>query len=234
MIEFQLQRSLLNHSNEVIQIDKIKEWGNYINQQELQKRPIIVDADYYKKIFNDYHNKNHYIYGRMAKDLHFAALKLPEIKKVVFTAGGSGSGKSEIILKNLKREEFQGIIVDGTLANYSDALDNIGRSLDAGKQVGIRGIVTDLERAYDFVLQREKLTGRGVPLDTFLERHFNYIEAFPRIINYFENNPNISFIVYDNRSLDMIKIETNKQHILHLFDNLSYDKDHLKAKLIQL
>ena len=219
----------LNGQDEAI--NKTDELSMYINQQELHKRPIIVDADKYKKIFNDYDNIKHHIYGKMAKDLLFAALKLFEIKKVVFTAGGSGSGKSEIILKNLSRENFRGIIVDGTLANYDDAIDNIGRSLDAGKQVEVRGIVTDFERAYDFVLQREKITGRGVPLATFLERHYNYIESFPKIIKYFENNPNINFIVYDNRSLDIINIESNKQRILYLFDNLICDKDLLKAKL---
>lgn len=222
----------LNRADMKVKIDEIS--GDSINEEELQKRPIIVDADIYKKIFNDYDNNNHVIYGRMAKDLLFAALELPEIKKVVFTAGGSGSGKSEVILKNLNREGFKDLIVDGTLANYEDALDNIGRSLDSQKQVQIRGILTDLERAYNFVLQRERTTGRGVPLGTFVQRHLNYIEAFPKIMRYFEDNPNITFMLYDNRNLDMIRIESNKQQIIYLFESLNYNKDLLEQQLQRL
>jgi len=221
--------------NECLNVSNVsQQLENNINKEAMQKRPIVVDADYYKQIYNDYDNKNHSIYGLMAKDLLFKALQLPEIKKVVFTAGGSGSGKSEVICRHLIQESFQGIIVDGTLANYTDAIDNITRSLDAGKQVEIRGIVTELERAYNFVLQREIRTGRGVPIDTFIERHFNYIDSFPRIMKYFKNNPNINFILYDNRSLDTLKIETSKQQILDLFNSLSRNKDIIKTKLQSL
>ena len=199
--------------------------------QALQNRPIIVDADHFKKIHSDYLNDNHHIYGKMAKEVFFEALEIRDISKVVFTAGGSGSGKSEIILKRLAQDGFDGIIVDGTLANYNQAVDNITRSLSAGKHVEIRGIIPDLERAYGFVLKRETDTGRGVPLDTFLDKQFGFLDSFPKIMKHFEANQSVKFGVYDKRIGHDGNLINSRKVILDIFSTLRYDKVELEIKL---
>ena len=220
------QNDLKQKYIEILGAQKVKEFQSLIPGQ-----PIVIDADLFKKKHNDYQNDNHHIYGKMANELFFEALKIQSIPSVIFTGGGSGSGKSEIILKQLVIENYQGIIVDGTLANYTQAVDNINRSLENGKTVELRAIITDLERAYDFVLKREIATGRGVPLDTFLEKHFGFIESFPKLVNEFANNPKVKFILYDKRDKENEEKLVNKTKILDFFGGLDNNLEIIKAKL---
>jgi predicted ABC-type ATPase len=70
----------------------------------------------------------------------------------------------------LKNE--QSFLLDGTLSNYDIARKNIERSLKRGRFVQILYVYQDPSMAWDFVKIREKLDGRRILPEHFIEQYF--------------------------------------------------------------
>src|SRR5690606_20266645 len=111
----------------------IYEKGKEIVDKSIKnKEAVILDPDELKKIYNDYDPKNHKIYSSVNKKLFEYALKNVKNKTVKFIAGGSGSGKSNFVTGVLA-ENFDGIILDGTLSNYDSFIDKLIIAKENGK-----------------------------------------------------------------------------------------------------
>jgi conjugative relaxase-like TrwC/TraI family protein len=191
---------------------------------------VIVDADEFKKHFNDFAQANHHIYGKMARDLYNSSLQDPKIQNVIFTSGGSGSGKSEILLNTIVQSKFEGMVVDGTLADFDPAVSSIDKALASGKKIQIQGIVSDIKVSYTHVKERELKTGRGVVLPVFLDKHIGFVDTFPKLIERYNDNPNVQFSIVDARALNK-NITKDKATILDLFKGISYNRDNLQTEL---
>ena len=74
----------------------------------------------------------------------------------------------ELYERTLKNK--QTVIVDGTLAAYDKAKENIDRSLKRGRRVIIFYVYQRPEVAWQFTLAREKIEGRNIPKDVFVDR----------------------------------------------------------------
>jgi conjugative relaxase-like TrwC/TraI family protein len=238
-------QSLTQNLENGIEIDKIRKLENLgFKQQQIVentklenstsevKTPkiVIIDADEFKMKFNDFTQSNHHIYGKMARDLYNSSLLDPEIKNVIFTSGGSGSGKSEILLNTILQSKFEGMVVDGTLADFDPAISSINKALANGKTVQIQGIIGDINVSFTHVKERELKTGRGVVLPVFLDKHLGFIKTYPKLIEYYKNNSSVQFSIVDARSLNKT-ITSDKNQILDLFSGLSYDRDKLQTEL---
>jgi hypothetical protein len=198
-------------------------------------KEITIDPDAFKHLFSDYREENHKAYSLMSDEYYDFVLNNDTSRKsVLFTAGGSGSGKSEVLIKSSLNEGFRDIIVDGTLAKLESALRDINKALEAGKKVMVKGALPDLEKAYGFVLKRFLETKRPVPMSVFLDKHLGFYETFPLLIKHYKGNPMINFSLTDVRDIDTFITYTNHDDIQAIMNFLEVDVDSLTEKLLDI
>jgi UDP-N-acetylglucosamine kinase len=75
-------------------------------------------------------------------------------------------------IHDLALKQKQSFLLDGTLSNYSVAERNILRSLDRKRLVQILYVYQEPASAWKFVQARERLDGRQIRPDTFVEQYF--------------------------------------------------------------
>lgn len=197
---------------------------------------VIIDPDQFKKEANDFDPKNHEIYSQMAKDKYTSALKTNPNQVVKFTAGGSGSGKSELLLKGMVKD-FNGIVVDGTFSKHGTAVDKINEALNAKKDIEISAILPDIEKAWSFAQKRGDKTGRYVPVDEFIKMHMGFVETIKKIA---EESPNIDIKLLDVRGKNTkedaknTQFITDNKQIIDILSNVRYNEVNLKERLLNV
>lgn len=127
---------------------------------------------------------------------------------VLFTAGGTGAGKSTAIqnisdVAGLKKRAQ--IVYDTNMNGYESSKAKIDQALEAGKAVSIAMVVRDPEDALiNGALpraegQRVKFgTGRTVPLREHIKTHIGAIETVQRLAAEYADNPAVHFRIIDN------------------------------------
>ena len=127
---------------------------------------------------------------------------------VLFTAGGTGAGKSTAI-KNIPSIEATKsraqVVYDTNMNGFESSKQKIDQALLAGKNVSIAMVVRDpedalvngaLPRAEN---QRAKFgTGRTVPLREHIKTHVGAIEAVQRLAKEYEGDPRVQIRIIDN------------------------------------
>src|SRR3990167_2947297 len=95
----------------------------------------------------------------------------------------------------------QNAIVDGTFAHYEVSLRNVKRALSRKRKIGIIYLYQDPAVAWDFTQKREKLEGRIVPKETFIQAFLNSKENVSRIKKEFGNAVRLSLVIknFENR-----------------------------------
>lgn len=192
---------------------------------------MVIDPDEFKKIAGDYNSTNHDIYAKQALQLYDRALKEVKNPVVRFTAGGSGSGKSELLLSRLTRD-FDGIVVDGTLGNYEGTMKRIAMARKAGKKVEITAVLPRIESAWKFVQKRELETGRGVPLQVFIEAHTGFVDSLKRLAKAgYEIRLKDTRNVFTMKDAENVPFIGGQKEILAVLDKVGYNKENLLKKL---
>jgi len=145
-------------------------------------RKLFTSAGYVGKNAADVQEPSSY----MAKKLFTKALQNPE-KNVVFTAGGSGSGKTTAINRFLgKIEDNSAAVLDSNLSSYSSAVKKIKEAKDAGKIIKIAYVYREpvdsfvngvVKRGVDNVSEM----GRIVPIKTVADNHKGSLEVVKRL-----------------------------------------------------
>jgi hypothetical protein len=85
-------------------------------------------------------------------------LKEPDRKPVLFTAGGTASGKSTAIASVAK---VGAIVFDSTFSNYATSQRRLQEALDAGRQVRVAYVYQDPLKAWDLAKLRAENEGAG-------------------------------------------------------------------------
>lgn len=75
-------------------------------------------------------------------------------------------------IHDLALKQRQNFILDGTLSRYEKSRQNIDRSLKHGRTVQILYVYQQPQLAWEFVQAREKLEGRRIRPETFVEQYF--------------------------------------------------------------
>lgn len=149
---------------------------------EQEGRAVVIGADDMKDYFGkDYDLKNHPTYSKAANDLVVDAAKRNPNPEVRMVAGGTGSGKSEIITKGISKD-FNGVIYDSTLTNYEGARKLINELKAAGKTPVIYPVIRDPETAKLFTLIREAKGGHPVSDAAFARTHAKVPEVLRQLI----------------------------------------------------
>ncbi|MBU1132455.1 zeta toxin family protein [Patescibacteria group bacterium] len=118
-------------------------------------------------------------------------------------------------------------IMDSTFCNYDKQVSNIKRTLRRRRMVGIFFIYQNPVIAWDFTKKREKIEGRRVPKEAFIEKYFNSIETTNKIKEYFKDNVLLYFVEKNiDNTAKTFKINIDKVDIFikNKYDIMSLDK----------
>jgi hypothetical protein len=123
-----------------------------------------------------------------------------ELPTVLFTAGGTGAGKSSAIEGALGPiAERAQIIYDTNMNSEASAASKIDQALDAGKDVHIAYVYRDpAEALTNGALPRAERMGRTVPLENHAETHAGSFETINKLQERYKDNPSVQFSIIDN------------------------------------
>ncbi|MGE0590930.1 MAG: LPD38 domain-containing protein [Vicinamibacterales bacterium] len=129
---------------------------------------------------------------------------VPEGKSAiaVFTAGGTGSGKSSSLTQLFPGlVEDAHVIYDSTLANTPEALEDVEAALKAGHDVGIVLTLRDVQDAFvGGVLPRAMQEGRPVSIDSHVRTHLGAPATVQAIAQQYAGDPRVSITVVRNET----------------------------------
>lgn len=135
----------------------------------------------------------------------------------------------EIFNSLLKRK--QGFILDGTLSNYEKAVQNIQRTLRRGYYVNIFYVYQEPESAWAFTQAREKLEGRRIELETFIQQYFAAKDVVNRVKKEFGKKVRVMLIVKNARkNIKDYKIDVDN---IDAYIKQKYNEKTLLDKLTQ-
>ncbi len=159
-----------------------------------------------------------------------------EIKKIIPGYDGSNSsviqGASSLGVEKLHdhvMKKKKSMVLDGTFAYYEKAKNNIERSLKKGRHIEIFYIYQDPLIAWDFTKKREKLEGRYVPKDLFVEAFFQAKDNVEKIKKDFANDVRLN-VVIKNSLNHLKKLEINVASIDN-YVKMGYTYESLMEKL---
>lgn len=145
----------------------------------------------------------------------------------IFTAGGSGSGKSatQPIAERKLGAKSGGLVIDSVLSNFKSAESRIDETLAATKgDVGIAYTNTPLESALKFNAKRT----RAVSIDTLIHAHVGASNNIRVLQQHYADNPRVKIVVMNNLG----KIED--AHEGSVSDVPQYDKSAMREKLVSV
>lgn len=200
------------------------------------QKAIIIDPDRYKKIAYEkgdktaYNPERHKEFSKKAKKEFVKQLKENKHPIVKLTAGGSGSGKSELVVSRISHEPT--IILDGTLANKRNAIKKIKQIQKYGKKPEVYYILPRIESAWKYVQKRKLESGRGVPLDVFVDKHIGALKTIKYLLKH-----GVDVFLKDTRNVwtktdaKYMPFEENKKIVLDKLNKIVYNRDELIKKL---
>ncbi|MCJ7805125.1 zeta toxin family protein [Patescibacteria group bacterium] len=89
-------------------------------------------------------------------------------------------------------------VLDGTFSNYVKSKSNIERCIKHSRRVGIYYIYLKPEVAWAFTMQREKLDGRRILLETFIEDFFLAKDSVQKIKDEYGDKVHLYLILKDD------------------------------------
>jgi len=124
----------------------------------------------------------------------------------------------------------QNVIVDGTFAKYEIAYRNIKRSIEKKRIVSIFYIYQDPLVAWDFTQKREKIEGRYIPKEAFINSFFAAKENVERIKSEFKDKVMIFLIKKNDIDNSIEKFWVNIDSVDN-YIKMTYTFDSLRLKL---
>lgn len=122
-------------------------------------------------------------------------------KRVIFTSGGSASGKSTVVPQLLK--EGDSLVYDSTLSDLRGAQESIEKVLSAGKRVVIAHVRRDIEDSFRANLERAQSgagRGRTTNITAMVRSHRGADEVISELAERYAKNPKVSIIAFDNKA----------------------------------
>jgi len=124
----------------------------------------------------------------------------------------------------------QNSIMDGTFANYAIARRNIENCLKKNRSIGVFYIYQDPIIAWDFTRKREKLEGRYVPKEAFIDAFFKAKENVQLIKEEFGDQIKLNLVI-KNKDNTIEKIRYNISNNIDIYIKVAYNKTSLSKNL---
>ncbi|MFE8069879.1 zeta toxin family protein [Marinobacteraceae bacterium S3BR75-40.1] len=100
-------------------------------------------------------------------------------------------------IHDLALKNRQSFLLDGTLANYDKARDNVRRSLRKNRLVQILYVYQEPLLAWDFVQAREATEGRRILVEDFIDQYFSARDTVNRLKALFGKELQIDLLLKD-------------------------------------
>lgn len=177
-----------------------KEHIDQIEKQILgdKSKAVVIDADTIKKMHPKFNPKNpgalHEESSAISKELVEKAIDEDVSGIFKMIGGGSGSGKSEVVL--LKIGNQPGVVFDGTLGGLDSAVKKIEYALSKGKKIELHPVYTPPKLATLF----NQMRARSVADDVLIDSHFGMRDNIPALYDKFGKK--VKVIPYQNRVFD--------------------------------
>jgi phage-related protein (TIGR01555 family) len=170
----------------------------------------VIDPDLVKKLNGDFANNPdlaaavHEPSSKLAKIIFTHALeekaKAGDASPTLFTAGGSGSGKSTTmpIAQKVTGARPDGLIYDSVLGSLGSASKKIDEALNVTKgDVVIAYTNANIEQAFAQNIKRE----RSVSISVLVGAHAGASKTIKQISDEYRNNPRVKVVVTNNLGL---------------------------------
>lgn len=115
---------------------------------------------------------------------------------------------------------------DGTFGNYKTLRDLIKKSLRRDRNVEIFYIYLDPVAAWEFTQERERIEGRNIVKEKFIEQFFNSQKNVDRVKKEFKKEIKVNCVL-KNENNEVVKIKFNIEGI-EIFLNSEYNKGVLR------
>jgi hypothetical protein len=127
-------------------------------------------------------------------------IAISDPRPVVFSAGGTASGKSIMIVDQVRAGA---IVLDSTFSNYSLSKRRVQQALGSGRCVIVQYVYREVIEAYGAAIARSQAEGAGrvVSARTHNLTHKNAPKTVARVIGEFSGNPRIQFQLYESSSI---------------------------------
>lgn len=159
-----------------------KYWDEVIAPKIHKDEPLVLSGDDMKEHFGgDYAAEKSDMYAKANYQNVERAIK-EHPGDFTMLGGGPGSGKTELLTKNILDNGYKGILYDNSLSNFEGSKKLIEDARAAGKSIRIYGIVPDLQKARDFTFARADETGRNVSADAFARGHAGFIDTAKQLL----------------------------------------------------
>lgn len=175
----------------------------------------IINTDSARELSSDYledRTKSHQVHepaSWFTKQLYKKRLaeapKDGEEPLVLFTAGGTGAGKSSAVKALGEKADQAQIIYDTNMNNFDSSKQKIDQALGAGKRVSIVYVYRDpvdalVNGALPRAMRQETKygTGRTVPLEEHIKTHVGASEAIKKLQDHYKNDNRVNIKVFDN------------------------------------
>ena len=114
----------------------------------------------------------------------------------------------------------QSFLLDGTLSNYAIAEKNIIRAIDRGRDVLVLFVYQSPELAWKFVQSREKVEGRRINPEIFVEQFLDSQAVVRKLKQQFGGQIKIDLLLKDNEGgtrMYHANIQAVENHVKHKF-----------------
>jgi hypothetical protein len=122
-------------------------------------------------------------------------IAMSDRRPVVFSAGGTASGKSTLIVDQVNAGA---VVLDSTFSNYSLSKTRVQEAFDSGRNVIVQYVYREMSEAYGAAIARSKAEGAGrmVSPETHVLTHANAAKTVARLVEEFSGNLQIRFQFY--------------------------------------
>lgn len=207
--------------------------GKFMTQYK-EKFGNVLNTDNVREFSPDY-EKNRALYSKavhepssaLTKYMYETLLNTPDPQgrdKVVFTAGGTGAGKTTAIANVPQLKQFNDkakLVYDTNTNDFASSTKRINQALNTGHKVMIEYVHSDPVVAFDQMLSRAKRIGRTVPIEYHSGTHTGALENIFKLKEEYKNNPNVQIRVIDNslgkgnaKSISLEKLQKKSYTIL--------------------
>ena len=183
-------------ANEKALVDKYsQDFGNVIDPDSVKK----LDPSFFKDttLAGAVHEPSSYL----SKVIWKAALEKKaaanDTSPTLFTAGGSGSGKSEAMdmAMDILGAKPDGLIFDSVLGNFKSSTEKIDQAVNITKgKIDIVYTNTSLSLAVQLNMSRK----RTIKLDTLIDAHMKASENIKALTNHYKNNKRVNITIVNN------------------------------------
>ena len=119
-------------------------------------------------------------------------------------------------IHDLALRQKQSFLLDGTLTNHPKAVQNIARSLKKGRFVQILYVYQEPVTAWEFVQAREKVEGRKILLEHFIEQYFEARKSVNMLKTQFGKDISVDLLLQNSdnsRKLYKANIDQIDNHV---------------------